>query len=149
MIRLATMEDKDECLALADEHIRHVGSLTRGEEVNQDSVNALTDYILTNDSCACFVYVKNGEIIGLLAGNIESPTLNTNRYFVECLFVFKPGRGAYSVPLIKAVKEFVVDAELDGLIMAHMTDAGNRVEKLYDKLGLNELERKYIWTPTK
>lgn len=149
MIRLATIEDKEKCLLLAKEHISHVGRLTKGEEVNDTIVDNLATYVLTKDDGICFVYEENNEIIGLLAGIIDSPTLNTNKYLVECLFVFEPGKGAHSIKLINAAKNFVIDAGLDGLILGHMSDAGDRIEKLYSKLGLNELERKYLWTPNK
>lgn len=144
MIRVATIEDKEAILALADEHIRHVGELEMGG-VDIEAVNALADYILTEDNGACFVYEKDGEIVGLLAGSIESPTLNKDRLFVEHLLVFKPGKGAYSVPIIKAVKQFVIDAELDGMAIGCMADAGERIFSLYEKLGFKDLERKYIW----
>ena len=147
MIRLATIEDKEELLKLAKYHIEHVGELAGGVEL--DTVNQLSDYVLTAPEGACFVYEKDNEILGFMAGIIGSPTLNTQQFFVEHLFVFKPGCGAYSVPIVKAVKKFVKDAELDGMIVAAMSTAGDRVFKLYDVLGMRELERKYIWTPKK
>ena len=147
MIRLATIEDKEEILELANYHIEHVGRLLQ-KNPDPESVDALANHILTDDNSACLVYVKDGKIIGLIAGFIDTPTLSKERFFNECLFVFKPGKGAYSIPLIKAVKQFVIDAELDGLIMGCMSDADERLFSLYKKLELDELERKYLWKPT-
>jgi len=146
MIRIATIKDKEEILELANYHIEHVGDLILGEP-NKDSINALADHILQDPNSACFVYEKEGKILGILAGFVDTPTLNKERFFNECLFVFRPDCGAYSVPLIKAVKRFVVDAGLDGLIMGCMADAGDRIFELYNKLGLVDLERKYVWKP--
>ena len=147
MIRLATIEDKEEILELADYHIKHVGRLLKSEP-DAESCEALANHILTDDNSACLVYEQKGKIIGLIAGYIDSPTLSKERFFTECLFVFKPGKGAYSIPLIKATKQFVIDAGLDGIVMGCMSDAGDRLFSLYEKLGLDELERKYLWKPT-
>ncbi len=146
MIRFATVEDKEALLVLADEHIKHVGELEMGG-VDLETVNNLADFTLQDPSGECILYEKDGEILGFIAGSIHNPTLNKDRMFVEHLFVFKPGKGAYCVPLIKALKQFVTDAELDGLVMGCMSDAGERIFKLYEKLELKEIERKYIWKP--
>lgn len=147
MIRLATINDKDECLALAMQHINHVSKLTMSDTVDKECVSNLTDYVLTSPDSACFIYIHDNKIVGLLAGIVKSPSLTNERFFEEVLFVFKEGFGGHSIKLINVAKTFVEESKLDGMIMGCMSDAGERIFSLYNKLGLKDLERKYIWKP--
>lgn len=148
MIRVAEIEDKEALLNIGMGHMEHVGEFT-GFGSDETRINAWAEHILTDNDCVCFVYEKDNQIVGLFAGKTVRPGSSTKEFFEEILFVFKPGYTAYSPRLIKAVKKFVVQAELDGLVLGCMSDGGDRLFKLYERMDMKEIERKFVWMPSK
>ena len=148
-IELAELKDRNILVELVRGHVEHVSTFT-GLPVDETVFGQTADYLYTAPNAVSFVYrAEDGEIVGVLAGHVITPSMSTMRVFEELIFYFKPEHSGHSVEMIRAVKKFVADAGLDGLLMGVMSDADERIMRLYKALKMKEIERKFLWKPVK
>ena len=91
------------------------------------------------------VAIKDGKVIGIIAGTLVSFGLEGRQMFQELVWFVTKKQRRYGVLLLRAMEEKLKSVGISSIVMSHMTNSkSEKIEKLYDKMGYKMLEVHYV-----
>jgi len=92
-----------------------------------------------------FVAIKDGKVVGLLAGQVVTDTLSGEETYAELMwFVLKEHRSC-GARLLKFVEDWVKEKGIKRMMMVHMcNDKEDQLREFYLRLGYRPMEVHYI-----
>lgn len=146
MIRLIEMSDKDEAMNISmkfiEESNQYVESL-----FNKEYVDELFTMHINSKNSVCIADEVNGKLKGFICLTINVPFQSHESFLQEVLFIVEDDSPMSAIRLFNEAKRVASNMKMN----IYMGGIGSnpKVYKLYEKLGLKEIERTYLWTPNK
>jgi len=108
----------------------------------------LFDQMIDSQKDSSFLLLIDGKLEGLLAGySTKAPCIKDGLVWQETVwFVSKKYRNSrYGLQLFKMASEALKQRGITAMLMAHLhNETGEKLGKLYDRLGFKPLETHYI-----